>query len=235
MQVAPEVDVTALGGASDGDNTAAAASSRSRSSSARFLTPFNMLLGPVTIDQARYAQAACKAHGNAAVANFSAGSLCLATGALSAGDDAATARSDMAYTKGGDTAAAQAVLDAAPFGIDPVFLAGSALYDGSVAAERYYASFERATVPVDAAAPAGPARLHVPRGFFPHAYAAREGPSARHAVASRLGHFLAFVDPSCSRAQAKRMVQVRARGRVRLRGAVSVAVLTTDERATEGV
>ena len=156
MQVAPEVDVTALGGASDGDNTAAAASSRSRSSSARFLTPFNMLLGPVTIDQARYAQAACKAHGNAAVANFSAGSLCLATGALSAGDDAATARSDMAYTKGGDTAAAQAVLDAAPFGIDPVFLAGSALYDGSVAAERYYASFERATVPVDAAAPAGP-------------------------------------------------------------------------------
>ena len=214
MQVAPQADVTALGGARDSDSDGnTGGGGGGSSSSARFMTPFNMLLGPVTVDQTRYAQAACKAHGNAAVANFSAeGSLCLATGALSAGDDAATARGDMAYSKGGDAAAAQAVLDAAPFGIDPVFLSRSTLYDGSVAAERYYASFERATVPVDAAAPEGPARLHVPRGFFPHAYAARQGPSARHGVASRLGHFLAFVDPSCSRAQAERMVQVRGRG-----------------------
>jgi hypothetical protein len=76
VAVVPTVDTTSVSGGAGG----------------RFLTPFNMIVGPVVIDQARYATRACKTHGNKFVSNFSAGDVCVDTGSLSVGDDATTDR-----------------------------------------------------------------------------------------------------------------------------------------------
>ena len=167
----------------------------------RFLTPFNLLLGPVLIDQTRFAEETCKRHGNEYVSNFSAGFRCLATGSITVGDDAATSTSDMSYSEGAD-ASSKALLDGSPFGLDPVFLATSDLYDGTLLPDHYYQPAERLAVPLDFAKPDGPSRLHIPMGFFPHGFGTDK------LTASRENHFLQFIDASCSGTQAHRMVGV---------------------------
>jgi hypothetical protein len=90
--------------------------SQAETTKARFVTPFNRLIGALMITQERSAKATCSVR-NQHVKNFSSsvrGSIC---------------RSD--------------ALDSSPFGVDPAFSISSTLYAGDLAPEDWYALSER--------------------------------------------------------------------------------------------
>jgi hypothetical protein len=132
---------------------------------ARFLTPFNRLVGALVVSQRRAAAAACASIQNSRVLAYSA---------------AATGVKCRAGGGGGDNRA---------FGRDPAFTPMSRLYDGNLDPADFYGPAERAP------GPAGEPGAGTPLGFFPRGYSGSAGVGAAAGVpAGEAGVFKLYFD-----------------------------------------
>jgi hypothetical protein len=149
---------------------------------ARFLTPFNRMVGALLVRQKRLKAPTVDpnrtfdtcALGNDSVARYS--------------DSADPSRGFVCLTE---------VMDTTPFGTDPAFASYSSLYDGRIDPLEYYNKSEFASL----------GSLN-PFGFFPHSYDQRTGTrkAGEALVEKEADSFLVFVDERVSNAQARRLI-----------------------------
>jgi hypothetical protein len=112
MSIVRDTDTTASGPSNQSYN----GSGVTEKTKARFVTPFNRLIGALMITQERSAKATCAVQ-NQHVQNFSSS----VRGTICRGE----------------------ALDSSPFGVDPAFSISSTLYAGDLAPEDWYALSER--------------------------------------------------------------------------------------------
>ena len=102
---------------SDHSNQSSTGSNIKTKTKARFLTPFNRLIGAVMITQERSSTTATCTVQNQHIQNFS--------------------------DSGSGTKCRSDILDSSPFGVDPAFSISSTLYAGDLAPEEWYRKSER--------------------------------------------------------------------------------------------
>lgn len=111
-----------------------------------YATPFNRLVGPVMLSQARRSIKQCDTIYNPSVVEYA------------------------------NLTGCQDVLafDPAPFGMDPVFVSTSAIYNGKMDPERFYTASERINKTTEVKVTGGGRAMvtvpSTPLGFFPHGY-----------------------------------------------------------------
>ena len=144
---------------------------------ARFITPFNRLVGAVIIRQQRVRRDSsaipCGLH-NDSVARYSLTADPGASGPI----------------------CVSAQQDATVYGLDPAFTPSSSLYDGTLNPFDFYNASEIADP-----------TTNTPYGFFPHAYDwGTQGPKTTTLVPSEAENFLVYLDERVSSVKAQKMI-----------------------------
>ena len=172
------LNLSVVPGARDDSSNALLTFTKPTTVRARFLTPFNRLIGAVIIRQKRTqgpdsnSSVVCSLHNDSmskysSMADPSRGLICLGSRR-----------------------------DSTPFGTDPMFASFSSLYDGRVDPFEYYNSSEFASL-----------TSQNPFGFFPHRYDFKTGTDKVHTLyQNEADNFLVYLDERISSSQAQKII-----------------------------